>query len=180
MGIGKRSKKLNAAALKVARKIGAIDFDPDGSCDPMDVTKHLTSDYIKKKLGLWFSVSEERFSVHLHSKSFPIRGFDKVVEFAEATGKRVAVTDVERIPYTNAARKSTGTDIADQLRKIKELQNEGVSIFSKNISNLPSARFGETQTPPALVTPVSKHFPSSTSWGCKRCFLFFTVVITGY
>lgn len=52
MGIGKRSKKLNAAALKVARKIGAIDFDPDGSCDPMDVTKHLTSDYIKKKLGL--------------------------------------------------------------------------------------------------------------------------------
>ena len=52
MGIGKRSKALNAAALKVARKIGPIDFDPDGSCDPMDPTKHLTSDYIKKKLGL--------------------------------------------------------------------------------------------------------------------------------
>ncbi|NNE05589.1 MAG: hypothetical protein HKN15_07700 [Xanthomonadales bacterium] len=52
MGIGKRSKKLNAAALRVARKIGPIDFDPDGQCDPMDVTKHLTSDYVKKKLGL--------------------------------------------------------------------------------------------------------------------------------
>ena len=52
MGIGKRSKKLNAAALRVARKIGPIDFDPDGGCDPMDPTKHLTSDYIKKKLGL--------------------------------------------------------------------------------------------------------------------------------
>ena len=52
MGIGKRSKALNAAALKVARKIGPIDFDPDGSCDPMDPTKHLTSDYIKKKLGI--------------------------------------------------------------------------------------------------------------------------------
>jgi len=52
IGIGKRSKELNAAALKVAVKIGPIDFDPDGSCDPMDVAKHLTSDYIKKKLGI--------------------------------------------------------------------------------------------------------------------------------
>ena len=52
MGIGKRSKKLNASALKVARRIGPIDFDPDGSCDPMDIEKHLTSDYLKKKLGL--------------------------------------------------------------------------------------------------------------------------------
>jgi hypothetical protein len=52
MGIGKRSKTLNAAALKVAVKIGPIDFDPDGGCEPMDVTKHLTSNYIKTKLGL--------------------------------------------------------------------------------------------------------------------------------
>ena len=52
MGVGKRSKELNAASLKVARKIGTIDFDPDGSCDPFDVSKHLTSDYVKKKLGL--------------------------------------------------------------------------------------------------------------------------------
>jgi len=52
MGIGKRSKSLNAAALKVARKIGPVDFDPDGRCDPMDVTKHLTSSYVVEKLGL--------------------------------------------------------------------------------------------------------------------------------
>lgn len=52
MGIGKRSRELNAAALEVAVKIGPIDFDPDGRCDPMYVTKHLTSDYIKKKLNL--------------------------------------------------------------------------------------------------------------------------------
>lgn len=52
MGIGKRSKVLNAAALKVALKIGPIDFDPDGRCDPMNVAKHLTSDYVVKKLGL--------------------------------------------------------------------------------------------------------------------------------
>ena len=52
MGMGKRSKTLNAAALKVALKIGPIDFDPDGSCDPMDVSKHLTSDYVRNKLGL--------------------------------------------------------------------------------------------------------------------------------
>ncbi|MEN8145336.1 MAG: DNA alkylation repair protein [Gemmatimonadota bacterium] len=52
MGIGLRSKRLNAAALKVANKIGPIDFDPDGRCDPMNVAKHLTGDYAKKKLGL--------------------------------------------------------------------------------------------------------------------------------
>ena len=52
MGIGKRSKVLNESALAVAIKIGPIDFDPDGRCDPMDVTKHLTSDYLKEKLGL--------------------------------------------------------------------------------------------------------------------------------
>jgi 3-methyladenine DNA glycosylase AlkD len=51
MGIGKRNVTLNAAALKVARKIGPIDFDPDGRCEPLDVVKHLTSDYLKKKLG---------------------------------------------------------------------------------------------------------------------------------
>lgn len=52
MGIGKRSKELNAAALKVAVKIGPIDFDPEGRCEPMDVVKHLTSNYIQEKLGL--------------------------------------------------------------------------------------------------------------------------------
>jgi 3-methyladenine DNA glycosylase AlkD len=52
MGIGKRSKELNVAALKVAVKIGPIDFDPEGRCEPLNITKHLTSDYIEEKLGL--------------------------------------------------------------------------------------------------------------------------------
>ncbi len=52
LGIGKRNKELNSAALKVAMKIGPIDFDPDGRCEPMDVAKHLTSDYIVNKLGI--------------------------------------------------------------------------------------------------------------------------------
>jgi hypothetical protein len=52
LGIGKRSKTLNAAALKVANKIGPVDFDPDGTCDPFDVPKHLTSDYVTQKLGI--------------------------------------------------------------------------------------------------------------------------------
>ena len=52
IGIGKRSKTLNAAALKVAVKIGPVDFDPDGSCEPFDAEKHLTSNYIKQKLEL--------------------------------------------------------------------------------------------------------------------------------
>jgi hypothetical protein len=52
LGMGKRSKDLNAAALKVAIAIGPIDFDPDGSCDPMDVAKTLSGDYVRKKLGI--------------------------------------------------------------------------------------------------------------------------------
>lgn len=52
MSIGKRNKKLNAAAVKVAKAIGPIHFsDGDKKCEPMDVMKHLTSDYLRAKLG---------------------------------------------------------------------------------------------------------------------------------
>ncbi|HEY0874307.1 MAG TPA: DNA alkylation repair protein [Vicinamibacterales bacterium] len=52
ISIGKRNKKLNAAAIKVAKAIGPIDFsDGDKKCEPMDVLKHLTSDYLRNKLG---------------------------------------------------------------------------------------------------------------------------------
>jgi 3-methyladenine DNA glycosylase AlkD len=53
MGIGKRNKKLNKAAVRAAKAIGPIEYDSaDGSrCEAMDVTKHLTSDHLKKKLG---------------------------------------------------------------------------------------------------------------------------------
>jgi len=53
LGIGKRNAILNVAALKVARIIGPIQIESDSSkCDPFDVVKHLTSDYIRQKLGL--------------------------------------------------------------------------------------------------------------------------------
>ena len=53
MGIGKRSAVLNAAALKVARAVGPIEFtSASGECEPFDVVKHLTSDRLKEKLGL--------------------------------------------------------------------------------------------------------------------------------
>jgi hypothetical protein len=52
MSIGKRNKKLNAAAIKVAQAVGPIHFsDGDKKCEPMDVLKHLTSDYLRTKLG---------------------------------------------------------------------------------------------------------------------------------
>jgi 3-methyladenine DNA glycosylase AlkD len=52
MSIGKRNKKLNAAAIKVARAIGPIHFsDGNKKCEPMDVLKHLTSDSLRQKLG---------------------------------------------------------------------------------------------------------------------------------
>lgn len=52
MGMGMRSKRLNAAALRVARAMGPIEFDPTGKCDPFDVQKHLTKPLVKQRLGL--------------------------------------------------------------------------------------------------------------------------------
>jgi 3-methyladenine DNA glycosylase AlkD len=52
LSIGKRNKKLNTAATKVAKAIGPIHFsDGDKKCEPMDVLKHLTGDYVRNKLG---------------------------------------------------------------------------------------------------------------------------------
>jgi 3-methyladenine DNA glycosylase AlkD len=52
MSIGKRNKKLNAAAIKVAKAIGPIHFsDGDKKCEPMNVLKHLTSDDLRNKLA---------------------------------------------------------------------------------------------------------------------------------
>ncbi len=51
MGIGKRNKKLNKAAVSAAKAIGPVDMYEDGRCEPFDVLKHLTSDYLKKKLA---------------------------------------------------------------------------------------------------------------------------------
>ncbi|MFC3853045.1 DNA alkylation repair protein [Salinispirillum marinum] len=53
MGIGKRSALLNQTALRVAQVVGPIEFtSASGQCDPFDVAKHLTSDGLKKKLGV--------------------------------------------------------------------------------------------------------------------------------
>jgi hypothetical protein len=52
MGIGKRSATLNAAALRVAERVGPIEFESvSGKCDPFDVAKHLTADRLAEKLG---------------------------------------------------------------------------------------------------------------------------------
>lgn len=52
MGIGKRSKTLNTAALAVARRVGPIEFtSASGACDPFDVAKHLTAEPLQKKLA---------------------------------------------------------------------------------------------------------------------------------
>lgn len=53
LGIGKRNLQLNRIAASMAKSIGPIDCydDPNKKCDPLDVYKHLTSDYLKEKLG---------------------------------------------------------------------------------------------------------------------------------
>lgn len=52
MGIGTRSKKLHKAALRLAKKIGPIDFDPDGRCDPFDAAKNLMNRVVTDRLGV--------------------------------------------------------------------------------------------------------------------------------
>ena len=53
MSMGKRNKKLNAAAIKAAKVIGLIHFsDGDKKCEPMNVLKHLTSDHLRNRLGI--------------------------------------------------------------------------------------------------------------------------------
>ena len=44
MGIGKRNKKVNQAAIRTAKAIGPIDYGDDNSCEPLDVLKHFGSD----------------------------------------------------------------------------------------------------------------------------------------
>lgn len=53
IGIGKRDRKLNKSAIRAAKAIGPVDVDygDDNSCEPVDVLKHLTSDYLKKKFS---------------------------------------------------------------------------------------------------------------------------------
>jgi len=53
LGVGKRNKRLNKAAVRAAKAIGDvhIDYGDDNSCEPVDVLKHLTSDYLTKKLA---------------------------------------------------------------------------------------------------------------------------------
>ena len=53
MGIGKRTAPLNKAAIRAVKSIGPVDVDygDDNGCEPLDVMKHLKSDYLKKKFG---------------------------------------------------------------------------------------------------------------------------------
>ncbi len=52
LGIGKRNVKLNKATLKAAKAIGPVkvDYGNDNSCEPLDIVKHMTSDWLQKKL----------------------------------------------------------------------------------------------------------------------------------
>lgn len=52
MGLGKRNPILNDAGIAGAKEIGPVDIDygPDNACEPLDVLKHLTSDYLQKKM----------------------------------------------------------------------------------------------------------------------------------
>ncbi len=52
MGIGKKNLQLNQAAIKVAKKIGPVPVETGKTqCEPMDITKTLTSDYLTKKFA---------------------------------------------------------------------------------------------------------------------------------
>lgn len=51
LSIGKRNAKLNKVAIKAAKAIGPVEVDyGDNSCEVPDVVRHLTSDWLQKKL----------------------------------------------------------------------------------------------------------------------------------
>ncbi len=51
-GIGRVSKRLNAAVIEAAGKIGKLHVDyGDNSCEPLDILKHLTNERIQKSLS---------------------------------------------------------------------------------------------------------------------------------
>ena len=51
LSIGKRNATLNKTVIKAAKSIGRVKVDyGDNSCEPLDVLKHMTSEYLKKKL----------------------------------------------------------------------------------------------------------------------------------
>ncbi len=51
--IGQRSKALNQRCIAAAKKIGKVEVDyGDNSCQPADALKHLTSDRVRRQLGL--------------------------------------------------------------------------------------------------------------------------------
>lgn len=52
LGIGGRTKKLHRAALKTAKKMGPIHFDPTGKCDPFEPAARLNHEVIRKRVGL--------------------------------------------------------------------------------------------------------------------------------
>ena len=57
LGIGKRNAILHAPALELAKQLGPIQFESSGdSCAPLDLVKHLISDYLRSKLKLEPSV----------------------------------------------------------------------------------------------------------------------------
>jgi len=51
IGIGKRNKKLNKEAIKVAKGIGPREITyGDTNCEPLDILKHLTNERLQEKL----------------------------------------------------------------------------------------------------------------------------------
>lgn len=53
LGIGKRNPQLHQKALETAEEIGVIEVDyGDNSCQALDVSKHLNSEALLKRLGL--------------------------------------------------------------------------------------------------------------------------------
>lgn len=51
LGIGKRNKPLNTATIAAVKAIGPVASDPKDHCEPTNILKHLTSDYLKKKFA---------------------------------------------------------------------------------------------------------------------------------
>ena len=99
--------------------------------------------------GCYFEVSGSGTSF-VQGRNKNVQLYAKVVELADATMKKVAVSGVERIPYTQAVWRKKDIDVVDQLRQLKQLRDEGViseAEFEALKKELLSRLSGETKGP---------------------------------
>lgn len=110
MGIGKRNKKLNQAAIKAAKAISTVDIDygDDNSCEPLDVLKHLQSEYVQTKFA-----KKKRHSAQARTGRSRLRQSKRIGENSGCFLSHLTRNNKELIRSLNRASKRTPDEVND-------------------------------------------------------------------